>query len=157
MTQEELIALVQKGESQNLEFKKTTGQRQQAVKTICAFLNGPGGNVLFGVNDKGEIPGQLVSSRTLEELAREFKLLDPSVSLGIDIIPLKNGHSVVVVKAKTRDGAGPYTFDGRPYERVGSTTTVMAKPVYENLLLEKLQPAQRWESMPAPENITVDD
>ena len=90
-------------------------------------------------------------------LARELKLLDPSISHGIDVIPLKAGHSVIAVNVKPRDGSGPYTFDGRPYERVGSTTAVMAKSVYENLLLEKLQPSQRWESLPAPENITIED
>lgn len=43
----ELQKLVAAGESQNLEFKKTTGQRTEATKTICAFLNGLGGSSPF--------------------------------------------------------------------------------------------------------------
>ncbi|WP_255371581.1 AlbA family DNA-binding domain-containing protein [Candidatus Protochlamydia sp. W-9] len=37
---EELEKLIAKGESENLELKKTTGQRGEASKTVCALLNG---------------------------------------------------------------------------------------------------------------------
>lgn len=47
MRLEELQQLVAKGESESLEFKKTTGQRSEAAKTVCAMLNGLGGFVLF--------------------------------------------------------------------------------------------------------------
>jgi len=32
--------MIRQGESETLEFKKTTGQRTDAAKTICAFLKG---------------------------------------------------------------------------------------------------------------------
>jgi ATP-dependent DNA helicase RecG len=57
MLLEELQKLVAAGESENLEFKKTTGQRTEAAKTVCALLNGLGGFLLFGVSDRGEITG----------------------------------------------------------------------------------------------------
>lgn len=63
---DKLILLVKQGESENLEFKKTTGQRTVVAKTVCAFLNGHGGYVLFGVSNTGEIIGQEVSSKTME-------------------------------------------------------------------------------------------
>lgn len=44
---DELQQLVAKGESECVEFKTTTGQRTEAAKTICAFLNGLGGFVFF--------------------------------------------------------------------------------------------------------------
>ncbi|MCX6990991.1 MAG: putative DNA binding domain-containing protein [Chlamydiae bacterium] len=53
MLLEELQKLVASGESENLEFKKTTGQRTEAVKTVCALLNGLGGFLLFGVSERG--------------------------------------------------------------------------------------------------------
>lgn len=45
--------LVKKGESTNIEFKKSTASLRSAMETICAFLNNGGGSVLIGVNDKG--------------------------------------------------------------------------------------------------------
>jgi len=38
MLLEDLKELVCKGESEHLEFKKTTGQKNEALKTVCAFL-----------------------------------------------------------------------------------------------------------------------
>ena len=39
MLLEELQKLVAKGESESLEFKKSTGQRSEAAKTVCALFN----------------------------------------------------------------------------------------------------------------------
>ena len=75
---DQLKTLVQHGESGTLEFKKTSGQRSDAAKTICAFLNGIGGTVVFGVTDKGEVVGQEITNKTLADLAIEFRRIEPS-------------------------------------------------------------------------------
>jgi len=41
--------LVKQGEGSALEFKRSTGELKEAMKTLCAFLNGTGGTVLVGV------------------------------------------------------------------------------------------------------------
>ena len=52
MTFEELQAVVARGESEEIEFKRSTVQRTEAAKTVCAMLNGRSGFVLFGVTNK---------------------------------------------------------------------------------------------------------
>ena len=59
--------MVAAGESETLEFKKSTGQLQRAGETLCAFLNGKGGRVFFGVTDSGKIVGQEVADSALSE------------------------------------------------------------------------------------------
>lgn len=54
----ELEALVSGGESDEVEFKRSTGQRSDAMKTVCGMLNGSGGFILFGVRNSGEVVGQ---------------------------------------------------------------------------------------------------
>ena len=54
----ELESFVAAGESETMEFKETTGQRGKACRTLCAFLNGNGGIVVFGVSRKGKLVGQ---------------------------------------------------------------------------------------------------
>ena len=71
MNLNQLKAIVAKGESDRVEFKRSTGQRTEAAKTVCALANGLGGFVLFGVTDKGEIVGQQVATSTLEDVANE--------------------------------------------------------------------------------------
>jgi predicted HTH transcriptional regulator len=59
LTLAELQKLVadSKGEWEHLEFKKTTSELHGGMETLCAFLNGVGGKVLFGVIHGGRILG----------------------------------------------------------------------------------------------------
>ncbi|MFC1863780.1 helix-turn-helix domain-containing protein [Thermodesulfobacteriota bacterium] len=120
-----LKQIVQTGESGRVEFKKTTGQRTVSGKTVCAFLTGQGGHLFFGVTDKGDIIGQDIGNRTLNDLTHELNKIDPPVSPDISTIQLDKGKSVIIVAVERGDG--PFTFDGRPYERMGSSTRVMAR------------------------------
>ena len=54
------------GESASLEFKKSTAEKDRACRTLCAFANGHGGRVLFGITPAGKVVGQTVTDRTLE-------------------------------------------------------------------------------------------
>lgn len=60
MNIDDIKKLTQGLESQKVEFKKSTGQLDAGMETLCAFLNGDGGTVLFGVTDDGTIKGQEV-------------------------------------------------------------------------------------------------
>ncbi len=72
MNLKELKKLVVSGESDRIEFKFTTGQRTQAMKTVCGMLNGLGGLVFFGASDKGELIGKDVTAKTsVEQLIKE--------------------------------------------------------------------------------------
>jgi len=53
MTLAALRQLVAQGEGPTLEFKRTTGKVREGLETVCAFLNGAGGQVLFGVSRTG--------------------------------------------------------------------------------------------------------
>jgi ATP-dependent DNA helicase RecG len=147
MNLKELEKLVAGGESDKVEFKRSTGQRTEAFKTICAMLNGLGGFILFGVTDKGEIIGQQVSSRTLEDIAVEMRRIEPPALPDIETVPVKGDKAVIIVRVP--GGGGPYTYDGRAYLRYGPTTRRMQQQRYERLLLERMHAANRWENQPA--------
>ena len=59
----QLAARVKGGEGPALEFKRSTGELKEGMQTLCAFLNGSGGRVLFGIRPEGTIEGQVVASR----------------------------------------------------------------------------------------------
>ena len=77
MTPGQITALAATGESEVLEFKGTTGTRREALRTVCAMLNQRGGHVLFGVAPTGNVVGQQVSERTIEEVSAEIQKIDP--------------------------------------------------------------------------------
>lgn len=119
---EKLKSLVKKGESEVLEFKKSTGQLSTAMQTVCAFLNSEvGGTVLIGVTDDGKIIGQEISDATQKEIAVELNKIDPYVKIDVTYILVKN--DLYVIKFRIDPGAeAPYHYDGRSFMRNQSTT-----------------------------------
>lgn len=71
-------------ETDKIEFKKTTGQLERSMETLCAFLNQEGGTVLFGVTDEGKITGQEVAGKTKEAISR----LEPGAQVRISYISI---------------------------------------------------------------------
>ena len=71
MVLERILALATERESRDagVQFKRTTGTRREAAATVCAMLNHRGGHVLFGVTKEGDVVGQQVSDRTMEEVS----------------------------------------------------------------------------------------
>lgn len=119
MNLKDLKAIVAGGESEKVEFKRSTGQRTDASKAVCALANGLGGFVLFGVTDKGEIAGQQVSTHTLEEVANELRRIEPPVFPDIETVDLKGGNTVVALPypaavARTLMTAGHTSATGQP-------------------------------------------
>jgi ATP-dependent DNA helicase RecG len=154
MNTRELMELVQAGESEGVEFKKTTGQRTEGMRTVCAMLNGAGGFVLFGVTSAGRIVGQTVNAHTLEEVHNELRRIEPAAFPDIETVALEGGASVIALRVPS--GGGPYTYDGRAYVRNGPTTITMPQPIYERKLLERSHAANRWENQVA-DGLAVED
>jgi ATP-dependent DNA helicase RecG len=148
MTLEQLQQLVAAGESETLEFKKTTGQRSEAMHDLCAMLNQRGGRVLFGVDPLGQIVGQPVSDRTIEELAQEIQQIEPTVFPQIDRVDVKPGWQVIVVEVSTGPNR-PYSYKGQAYKRVGNTSPRMSRDEYNRILIERFHGERRWETEPA--------
>ncbi|MFZ4481812.1 MAG: helix-turn-helix domain-containing protein, partial [Rhodoferax sp.] len=88
---DKITALVKQGESITVEFKKSTAEKDRACRTLCAFANGSGGQLVFGVTPSGKVVGQLVTDRTLEELAQEFQGFEPPLNPSIERVALSNG------------------------------------------------------------------
>ena len=148
ITREQVEAWVTLGESETLELKRTTGERREGARALCAMLNHRGGRVLFGVEPDGTIRGQQVSDRTIEEVAQEIQHLDPPVFPTIDRVPLDSGREVLVVSV-TQGRSRPYSYRGSAYRRVGNTSPEMSRDEYNRLLLERVHGEQRWEIQPA--------
>ena len=147
MTLDEVRGIVEGGESPQVEFKRSTGQRSAAARSVCGMLNGTGGHVLFGVADDGEIVGQEVSDSTRQDIARELSQIEPQVVLDPKIVPVEGDRAVIVISVPG-DRTGPYTYDGRPHVRQGPTTRQMDQDTYERRLVENRDPRRRWEARP---------
>lgn len=148
MIPEQIAAWATAGESEILEFKRSTGQRREAARTVCAMFNHRGGRVLFGVEPDGRVVGQQVSDRTIEEVAQELHEIDPPAFPSIDRVDLGNGREVLVVTVSTGQNR-PYSFRGQGYRRVGNTSQSPSRDEYNHMLLERVHDERRWENQTA--------
>ena len=155
MTLDQIAALVASGESETVEFKATTGTRREAAATVCAMLNQQGGQVLFGVTPRGDVAGQDVGDRTIEQLSAEIQRIDPPAFPEVKRVPVSTEREVIAVGV-TPGASPPYQYRGVSYRRVGSTTRRMSANEYNRMLFERMHAEQRWENQPATA-WTIDD
>ena len=148
VTRVQLEAWVAAGESETLELKRTTGERKAGTQTLCAMLNTRGGRLLFGVTDDHRIAGQDVSDRTIEELAREIREIEPPVYPSIERVSVDGGRQVDVVAVATGPNR-PYSYKGKAYRRVGNTTQQLSRDGFDRMLLERVHAETRWENTEA--------
>lgn len=144
----QVIAWAAAGESETLELKRTTGERRDATRTLCAMLNHRGGRVMFGVGPDHRVSGQDVSDHTLEEVAQELKAIDPPVYPSIERVPVGDGREVLVVSVSAGPNR-PYSYKGQGYRRVGSASQILSRNEYERMLLERVHGELRWENTAA--------
>src|SRR5690606_25997441 len=125
--------------------KRSTGELRAAAETLCGVLNEQGGQVLFGVANNGRILGQQIADGTLQDLGNTLHRLEPSVHIARTQVTVRDDLQVLILEVPRGDD-GPYTFDSRPYQRVGTTTQRMPSAEYERRILARLHSQNRWEN-----------
>lgn len=139
--------LIDSAESDTVEFKETTGQLERGVETLCAFLNGAGGTVLFGVTDKGKIIGQEMSDKTRRDIAEALRRIEPFATVEVSCIDIPDTEkSIIALSAEEQRYMRPFSYKGRAYQRIESVTTVMPQEIYNRLLMQR-GGKYAWEAM----------
>lgn len=138
--------LIAQTENEQVEFKETTGQLERGMETLCAFLNGEGGTVLFGVTDKGKMIGQDVADATKRGIADAINRLEPTATVQVSYISLPdNNKKIIALSAENSSLNRPFCYKGRPYYRVESVTTIMPQVTYNQMLMVRDEAKCRWE------------
>ena len=151
------MRVVARGESATREFKKSTAMLNGAAETLCAFLNGGGGTVIVGATPEGRIRGQQVADRIQQAIAAILRKFEPAAPIALQIVDIPDTHLQLIVLEAGLEGDGiPFTFDGRPFERIGTTTALMPQENYQRLLLQRIHSKQRWDNS-AADSVAIDD
>jgi len=157
MNLEQISTLVAQNESDVVEFKKSTAQLKSACETACAFLNGDGGTILFGVTDNGKIVGQEVSDKTKRDIGHELVKITPNANIEVSYTDLSDNKKIIIFKVRTDHTKIPYLYDGKAFLRVQSTTVTMPRDHLKRLiLLNNTDSKYAWENQVQPE-LTIDD
>lgn len=140
MTIEEII----KGESKNVEFKEALPEKSiKYMKSVVAFANGMGGNLIFGIADKTlEIVGVDNTDifKTIDAIANAISdSCEPAIIPDITLQTINNKTIIVVEIDEGRQR--PYYIkalgrDGGVYVRVAGTTRLADNYMIKELLFE---------------------
>jgi predicted HTH transcriptional regulator len=100
MEAQELLDIVQKGESSKVQFKERMPHGDSLAHEMIAFSNSHGGIILFGVNDKtGGLNG--LAFAEIQELNRQVvnaasQKIYPSIVITTETVQVENNNIVVV-------------------------------------------------------------
>lgn len=118
-------------ETRNLEFKEKISD--SFLKTVVAFVNYDGGEVLFGVDDNGKSVG--LTNLKSDAIAIENKINDsisPQISFEIEMDCKEN-----IIKLKVHPGdEKPYFYKSKSYKRNDSSTVEIDSLELKRLILE---------------------
>lgn len=123
---------------------------------MCAFANGEGGRVLVGVKPDGKVVGQQVSEQTFHEIADAREKFEPPLMFDVERVDLGPDRTVLILQVPGRSDSVPFTYDGRPFERVDNTTRRMSRERFEELVVDRAHGRRRWENQEA-EEVTIRD
>ncbi len=138
----EINELLKNGESEKIEFKKSSAQLERGLKAVCAFSNHSGGSVYFGIHG-GKAVGQEVLDSTLRSISQKIRQnIKPEISPEITVIGTGKEK---VIQVLVKDGLNkPYYLNGIAYKRVGAENPVIPPEELERIILEKR--GKQWDS-----------
>lgn len=128
--------LIKKGESENIEFKKSLQLKDEIGETASAFSNTKGGTIIVGFDeDKDEIVGVEIDKNTLEELANYIKQhTDSPIFPSVRIENVEDKKIIVIEVPESQEK--PVLFKGRAYKRVGKSSHKISSAEIRKLVVE---------------------
>jgi len=131
-------------ETEQIEFKKSTGELKEGVISIVAILNKHGsGELYFGVKNNGDVIGQDISDSTLRDVSQAVNShIKPTIYPEISV---KTFGKLDVVYVKFEGNRAPYLAYNIPRIRVADEDKVMDQETYEDFLRRRNDAAKSWE------------
>ncbi|HDR73809.1 MAG TPA: winged helix-turn-helix transcriptional regulator [Methanoculleus sp.] len=140
MDLEELIYLIQSGESEVLEFKESAGKNIH--HEIAAFANSEGGKILVGVSDTGKIVGTNVKE-AMERVTSSVQSILPPPPIKTEKISIDDKDLLVISIEK---GSSLCSIGGIVYLRTG--TGVRPLSLQEIVMLSSEMGTINWDEIP---------
>ena len=129
--------------TETIEFKKTTGEKKEAMESICAILNKHcKGTLYFGINDNGYVEGQQVSDSTKKDVSRWiYEAIYPRITPTIEVLTIEDRK---IIKVSFYGHNRPYSVYGDYLIRTGTENKKMSTDELRKLI-KRDDYASKWE------------
>ena len=130
-------------ESETVEFKLTTGEKNEAVEAMAAILNKHcRGTVYFGVDDSGFVRGQQISDSTKKDISRIISdAIEPRIAPTIEVLTIEQR---TIIKVSFSGHNRPYAVNGKYLIRTGTENRRMS-PDELKRLIKNDDYSSKWE------------
>lgn len=133
-------------ENEEIEYK--TSWKDEYLKTLCAFANTKGGQLIIGIKDNHEVVGVQNFQKLLEYIPNKVKnSLGIIPSLEIKVV---DGKNILVISVQQYDT--PVYYDEKIYVRSGSNTVELTGQELTRFIFKKF--GKSWEK--SPTSVTID-
>ena len=138
-------------ETEELEFKKSTGETRDAMKDIVAILNKHEKGILyFGVAPNGDVKGLQVVESTLRDVSRViFESIKPQIYPQIQKITIDDCD---IIEVKFSGKNKPYSAYGKYYIRVADESRELTPAELKEMMIAN-EYSERWEQFETPYTI----
>ncbi|MDO4198375.1 MAG: putative DNA binding domain-containing protein [Erysipelotrichaceae bacterium] len=142
-----------KRENEHTEFKKSTGEKHDAMKSVCGMLNKYGeGTIYFGIKNDGTPLQNIISDSSLRDISRVvYESIEPKITPTIETVLVDD---IEVIKLSFFGSNRPYSSKGVYYTRSADEN----RPMSQKELLTLFQSANYeddWEKEFT--SLTIDD
>jgi ATP-dependent DNA helicase RecG len=144
MMQGEIVELIRKGESENIEFKENFDK--ETIETASAFANTRGGIIIIGFTDKGILKGVQIGKETMKDWANQIsQSTEPRIIPEIEQSEIE-GKDVVIIRIKEFP-IKPVSVKGRCFKRVGNSNHMMTPQEIGQIHFHFID--MSWDKLPA--------
>ena len=151
MTQEEILALISKGESETIEFKENF--EKETVETVSAFANTKGGIIVVGISDDGGIKGIQIGKHTINNWLNQIsQSTEPALIPQVEVLNYQRKNIVIIKIAEFP--IKPLSVKGKCFKRSGNANRIMTPQEIANMYLASA--SMSWDAFPAQESSMED-
>ncbi len=140
-------------ETEQVEFKKSTGEIKEGVISIASILNKhESGDLYFGVKNNGDVIGQAISDSTLRDVSQAIRMnIKPAL---YPIIEKQEFGGLSIVHVKFEGKRRPYTAYNIPRIRIADEDTIMDQELYREMMNARENRTDSWETKPSKYHIS---
>lgn len=134
---------IAEGESERLEFK-TQAKPEDVARSIVAFLNGSGGELLLGVGNDGRVIGLPRAEATAQHLRSELPdLISPPALWTVEPVRVNDRNLLFIEVPQGLDK--PYVSGGAIYFRRADKVVPASRDEISHLIRHRAETEPRWE------------
>ena len=132
-----------------MNLRKPPGNLTGGMETLCGMLNGDGGIVVFGIKNSGKIVGQEIGDKTTRTIGEALRRFEPAVEIQPKYVKITDSDKkLIVFEAEGNNPDRPYSYDGRPYQRHDSVTSVMPHDRHSRMIMHRGGLRYKWDTLP---------